>query len=569
VTTLQFGVPAVSPIESTLATERPGGWRRARPAELDGLAQLGFTAAWRVDMPKAWHVHPAVDHVLVGIDAAFPWSEPRAVAPQAVQRGVAPWPHVESQGVLCLKTTRYSAAPGARVMTVLQDVLELLQMDARLRLAEFQREIYAYWSHHATRGAPDGSSLVDLHGPDRELVFWRPSSTRIVFADDGERLSAWLNHSGFKVPDSFPTTTLTWLPSVPAPDQFPVEGDDVMRLIGRERIEPHLRAGEGLPLLLGCEVGGARVLIGVELHGASQKTLARGFRPSSPRPQHLLADAFRKLPIGRFVVDRADPAWVHGRDRNPTLSTLRTKSVAVIGCGAMGGYLARAIAQAGVGSLLLVDHDSLSPANTGRHLLGMSAVGRNKAAAVAQAIRADFPSIASVQHEPKRFQGLSSETLAALEACDAIVLAGIDLQGEIAVDQWRQALADPPTLVWTWIEEFALAGHAVALLGGDRLIDGLDADGYFRGRLTRNWPSGAATALEAGCSTAFQPYANVDLMGTVTLATRMVLDTLTGRIRSTTLRSWLGDRGQAVRRGCEVSNSFGRSYCEQDGVWPP
>jgi tRNA A37 threonylcarbamoyladenosine dehydratase len=49
------------------------------------------------------------------------------------------------------------------------------------------------------------------------------------------------------------------------------------------------------------------------------------------------------------------------------------------------------LAQAGIGRIVLVDKDTLSWANTGRHPLGASRVGEGKAKGLAEKLRADFP----------------------------------------------------------------------------------------------------------------------------------------------------------------------------------
>lgn len=73
---------------------------------------------------------------------------------------------------------------------------------------------------------------------------------------------------------------------------------------------------------------------------------------------------------------------------------LTGKRLAMIGCGTIGGYLARALVQLGAGydaELLLIDHDDLKPENLGRHVLGARHLGQNKAVALADQLESDFP----------------------------------------------------------------------------------------------------------------------------------------------------------------------------------
>jgi molybdopterin/thiamine biosynthesis adenylyltransferase len=62
-------------------------------------------------------------------------------------------------------------------------------------------------------------------------------------------------------------------------------------------------------------------------------------------------------------------------------------SVAVLGCGSVGGLAAWACASAGVRTLTLADRDRLEPANSRRHVCGVADRGRPKAEAVADFLR--------------------------------------------------------------------------------------------------------------------------------------------------------------------------------------
>jgi molybdopterin/thiamine biosynthesis adenylyltransferase len=64
---------------------------------------------------------------------------------------------------------------------------------------------------------------------------------------------------------------------------------------------------------------------------------------------------------------------------HPHAAALTSKSVAIVGVGAIGSVVADLLHRHGVGRLVLVDGDVLKPGNTTRHLLGNEYVGLNKA----------------------------------------------------------------------------------------------------------------------------------------------------------------------------------------------
>ena len=76
------------------------------------------------------------------------------------------------------------------------------------------------------------------------------------------------------------------------------------------------------------------------------------------------------------------------------MEKLKKSHVAVFGLGGVGGYALEALARSGVGTLTVVDHDTVSLTNLNRQLLAThQSVGMGKAAAAAERIRAIDPQI--------------------------------------------------------------------------------------------------------------------------------------------------------------------------------
>ncbi|KZB70806.1 MULTISPECIES: ThiF family adenylyltransferase [Thalassospira] len=80
---------------------------------------------------------------------------------------------------------------------------------------------------------------------------------------------------------------------------------------------------------------------------------------------------------------------------------LKETSVALVGCGTIGGHLAKMLIQSGVGSsgkLSLFDRDRLAEGNIGRHLLGFGDIGKNKALAVKAELERFHPDVQVFAH---------------------------------------------------------------------------------------------------------------------------------------------------------------------------
>jgi hypothetical protein len=388
-----------------------------------------------------------------------------------------------------------------------------------------------------------------------------------VLADDRASLKAWLLHSGRNVCDKqIVKTGLLWLDSPILPSEYPELGRDLLRHFPEGGIDTYIVPGDPLPLLMCTQTETGPVFVGVVLHGARQKDLARGFRHIGKVPRTYITQSYAARALQRCKVERVDADWVHGRDRNLEQAVLRTKRVAIVGCGALGGAVARLLAQAGVSKFILVDSDDLASHNTARHVLGQRFLGWNKARAVARMLTEDFPHIQQAHSINVPFEALAEKDLNAMADCDLIVSAGLDLRSDAFLDRWRYALEAPPVHLSTWTEEYAVAGHAVALFGQSSLLAQIGPNGVPTFLVT-DWPNGSTTHIEAGCGNAFQPHGAADLSAVTMLAAQLALDVLSGRCTSSRRRLWLGDRDAVAAQGGSCRPAFVASHQRWEFPW--
>lgn len=94
--------------------------------------------------------------------------------------------------------------------------------------------------------------------------------------------------------------------------------------------------------------------------------------------------------FARLSITKADKSTILSRNQQRE-SELRSKSIALIGCGTIGGYLSELLVRNGAGLgakyLHLYDKDSLKPHNFSRHTLSVSDFGNNKALALAEKLK--------------------------------------------------------------------------------------------------------------------------------------------------------------------------------------
>lgn len=230
-------------------------------------------------------------------------------------------------------------------------------------------------------------------------------------------------------------------------------------------------------------------------------------------------------PLLRLSITDISPSFVHSR--NLCFNDLRDKRITLVGCGAIGSYLAQSLVRLGAGlgrgSLTLVDPDTLQPENLGRHVLGYSALFTPKALAMRDELLKQFPlsKIESVVTSVVNHQQLFAEDLV------------IDATGEESVSEllngWRLERNMEMPILHVWIKG---NGECVQSLWADqsgagcfRCLKPADDQHYRQDRfhLLNNPPQ----KRQIGCH-AFTPYAVSSPMQAAALAIDTVIDWMKG-----------------------------------------
>jgi hypothetical protein len=109
---------------------------------------------------------------------------------------------------------------------------------------------------------------------------------------------------------------------------------------------------------------------------------------------YLHGDRGGPTPIKRHIL--LDVGVTHVLQRNLTFRTLAGRRVVLIGCGAIGGFIAPALVRLGAGvgqggKFELYDSDTFQADNLGRHRLGYESLFENKAIALRRVMIDEFP----------------------------------------------------------------------------------------------------------------------------------------------------------------------------------
>lgn len=127
---------------------------------------------------------------------------------------------------------------------------------------------------------------------------------------------------------------------------------------------------------------------------------------------------------------------------NNAMEKLHNATVAVFGLGGVGGYVVEALARSGIGGLVLVDHDTISPTNINRQIFAtQNTIGQDKAEVAAQRVLAIDPrcKVTAI----KKFYGPDTAAEFDFTGYDYVVDAIDTVTGKLALVTAAQAAGTP------------------------------------------------------------------------------------------------------------------------------
>ena len=501
-----------------------------------------FVAGWRICMQFSDGVTRSVDIVT---NNQFPFSPVRTAL---VDRPpFLTWPHVERDGILCLLPNTAECDPDdpkAVTENLLNRSARLVELliEGLIIERDLRQEFLTYWAHESVNDGTHIYSLLKPGSPSRLVHVWSGNAVKIV-GENSHAVSKWVrNRFGKKSNANVEKAAFIWLPHPPLPAQYPKMASDLYELAkeaGHEAVSVCDKIAMDSPDRTLCVLGsvgrGGPGLVSVEVsnpellrHGShtNKAPMTKGFRPNHVPPSLTVRRFFGQTNVVRKTIQRADPEWVHGRGRDSRTDKLLDSTVIVVGCGSIGGPVSVILAQAGVGRMILIDHDCLKWPNVGRHPLGASSVNRNKANELAERLQREYPHL-EFESRDKCVKELLQDNTDLFKSADLIIAATGSWSAEHRLNKWHIEHGRIHPILYGWTEAHACAGQAVVISR-----EGGCLQCQFGGTGTPafevvEWPDGGhANQQEPACGVNYQPYGPVELSYVTTMVCEVALDCL-------------------------------------------
>lgn len=404
-------------------------------------------------------------------------------------------------------------------------------------IEDLTEEFFAYWG-----GWP---CLVDLQrknlGQQHCIVAQANEISLWFITDNEDRTTEKIKSLGYQVTDS---TVLTYriktdVQPRPMTSHWPPETvGDVLAwqstLDSRCRRNIHKRIKEGERK----KANGALIIIESPLMTYGFVVLYEHQTPAKRRKLTSRKDLSYGLKVMPVSVVRIDDQYLAQRNI-PNSKTLAGKSITVVGCGTIGGYLSDMLVKAGAGTcggkLTLVDYDYLLPQNIGRHRLGFPALLLNKAEAMAKELKCLAPG-AEIRALPVDVRQ------AQLGELDLL----IDATGEESLGHWLCGRYPSPTpMLSVWIEGPGTAVRALLRVNASGACYRCLWHSNRRGKLRSTLDPLPTILAGHGCEGLYVPFPASVSVHAASLGAEMALDWVNGEY-SPTLRTRLIDRAHQL-----------------------
>lgn len=547
------------------------GFQNVRPLSRDECASYShrsIESGWELDLSG----DPAIGSTTrVLLPESFPYARP-LIATSSKQFLV--WPHVEEDGVICalpLAATLNPYDPLAVTQYVLNEALDVItEGRSGTNLDDFRQEFHSYWDRAVTEGSvPVISTLGEFASP-RMISAWYGKQHVIVGSSD-DMLQGWMDRRFGTTKDKriFEPGILLHLDVPLLPDQYPRHIADFSGIVqsldqrSRTLLARRLRADKARSILvLDAPTMNGRALValrlsppsGNKMYGHRVDVRQKGFRPGRMPETLELSRYLNSAQVPqRLKVKRADSSWIHGRDADPKAQLLAQKKVAIIGIGSMGSFVAELLVASGAGSLTLVDNETLTFANAGRHLLGVNSEGTYKSQGVAELLQKRFPhhSITGIVSDGQSFL---REAAVQNQSYDLILSLAGDWELDCFLNDQYLSPLNPSSkhIVFGWTEPHAVAGHAVLLADGDGcFLCHFAEDGLPKLKIAK-WEQDTMLS-EPACGGSFQPYGPVEIMAINSMIASLAIDSLLGKASSNLHRVYVSDEARIHETGGEVT----------------
>ncbi|WP_441001166.1 ThiF family adenylyltransferase [Fodinibius sp. SL11] len=492
----------------------------------------------------------------IGLDSSFPHSLPHVFLIPWDQLGFIP--HVEPDGWICYAQKEGLVLNSETPQNILEDAHKRAILNLRTglngeNLSDFVDEFESYWSKQ--KGIKNYISFLELNNKIREIcIVDREDTLSLIFnKEDRSKTSRYTKNDII-------LETAIYIP-LDRNDITPPRYDENWTIeIINQKIWSNLTLSKKDLLLKKLEQRRLRrnekIFVSIPRTLEGKAIFGIEFQDISTGHPLLNGQAGKITPLN---INRKDKSYITSRSHQTDL--LSHKSVILIGCGSVGGYIATELARAGISDLTLVDHDKMEIENAYRHTLGKDHVGNNKAVALKKELERKIPQVHISTYNQRVEKAIEKDLK--LDKFDLIISAMGEPSMELYLNKFIVERDIDAKTIFTWLEPYGIGGHALLFNNSENgcfkclfTYKEIEDQQEYYNRASFAAPGQTFFKTIDGCGNAFTPYGSLSALNTASLATKMAINALKSKISGNPLYSWKGEKEEFINAGFELSNRY-------------
>lgn len=238
---------------------------------------------------------------------------------------------------------------------------------------------------------------------------------------------------------------------------------------------------------------------------------------------------------------------------------MESRKILIAGLGSVGSNLCHFLSEHNNTSFLLVDNQSLTIDNIGRHFLGFQYVGNNKALAMCDSIKNVRPEVEVKPICSKLEQYCSFDKNDVLSQSAIFLCTGDQMSEHFIIDKVNSGYISIPVFI-LWLEPFAIAGHLVYINPLDKkgYKTVFDNDGMYHFNLISpeeySDNHNKFIKRDAGCNGQYTLYSGNDVILYLSAIYPIIEDLLDCPTESKVFR-WIGNKNIATQRSIRLTSA--------------
>lgn len=281
---------------------------------------------------------------------------------------------------------------------------------------------------------------------------------------------------------------------------------------------------------------------------------------------HPLIDTQSKGTPTPILINRMDKDYLTAR--GGASANLSSKSVAIIGCGAIGSHIAVLLAHSGIMDVALIDHEFLTKDNQYRHVLGNDSIGKKKVEGLKLEIERKLP-LVNVEAYPFTFEQVHKEKLVDFSKFDLVVVATGKVNTNFLINEYFIHHQSGLPLIFTWLDPYGIGGHTLVSNNNSSVgcyqclysKDDSNGIGYHNEACFAKRGQSFTKSI-GGCNTRFTPFSGLDANKAAENTARIVVGVLQEEIIGNPLYSWKGSATAFLDAGFKLAPRFQLSFEE-------